>query len=52
VLRNHAEEILGEVYTQAIERAAAETGLPTDRFPVECPYTLDELLALTLTDDA
>ena len=29
---------------------AAETGLAADRFPVECPYTLDQLLAVTLPE--
>jgi uncharacterized protein DUF29 len=44
VLRNHAEAILTEVYQKAIERAVAETGLATEAFPGECPYTLDLLL--------
>src|SRR5947209_3076984 len=41
VLRNHAEEVLAEVYPEAVERAVAETGLSLDRFPVECPYNLE-----------
>jgi hypothetical protein len=48
VLRNHAEGVLGEVYPDAIERAAAEKGLSLDRFPAECPFTLDQLLAVEL----
>jgi len=36
VLRNHAEAVLADVYRKAIERAAAETGLPVETFPVEC----------------
>jgi hypothetical protein len=45
VLRNHAEAVLSEVYGDAVEQAAAETELPADRFPTECPYTLDQLLS-------
>jgi hypothetical protein len=51
VLRNHAEEVLAGVYPEAVERAAAETGLPLDQFPVECPYTLDQLLAIELPEE-
>jgi hypothetical protein len=45
VLRNHAETVLDEMYREAVERAAIETGLAADSFPAECPYTVDELLA-------
>ena len=48
VLRNHAETVLAEVYAEAVERAAAETGLPAESFPRECPYALDQLLSLDL----
>lgn len=44
VLRNHAEDVLGEAYAAAVERASAETGLATDAFPKDCAYNLDELL--------
>jgi hypothetical protein len=44
VLRNHAEDVLAEVYADAVEIAAAETGLPSVGFPAACPYTLDQLL--------
>ena len=50
VLRNHAQEVLADVYTEAVERAAAETGVARDRFPAECPYTLDELLTVELPE--
>lgn len=50
ILRNHASDVLAEVYPEATERAAAETGLASDRFPVECPYTLDQLLAVELPE--
>jgi hypothetical protein len=45
VLRNHAEAVLAEAYAEAVERAAAETGLAAESFPGECPYTLEQLLS-------
>ncbi|WP_169975751.1 DUF29 domain-containing protein [Tautonia rosea] len=50
VLRAHAEETLPAVYERAVERAAAETGLPVDRFPSECPYPLEQLLTMVLPE--
>jgi hypothetical protein len=51
VLRNHAEGVLAEVYAEAAERAAAETGISSDRFPMACPYTLDQLLTVVLSEE-
>lgn len=51
VLRNHAEAVLGITYAKAIERAAAETGLATDSFPAECPYSLEQLLSADFPAD-
>jgi hypothetical protein len=51
VLRNHAEKVLPQAYASAVERAAAETGLPRDRWPAECPYTLDQLLTIELPEE-
>jgi hypothetical protein len=48
VLRNHAEAVLADVYRNAVERAAAETGLPAETFPEACPYTLEQLLSAGL----
>ena len=48
VLRNHAEAVLADVYRKAVERAAAETGLAAEAFPIACPYTLDQLLSAEL----
>ncbi len=45
VLRNHAESVLTEVYQEAVERAAVETGLPLKAFPAECAYSVGELLS-------
>jgi hypothetical protein len=41
VLRNHAETVLAEVYPDAVQLAADETGLPQDSFPLACPYSLE-----------
>ena len=51
VLRNHAGGVLAEVYAEAVERAAAETGISPDLFPTECPYTLDQLLTVELSEE-
>lgn len=48
VLRNHAEDVLAGVYTEAVERASAGNGLPPGLLPPDCPYTLDQLLAVEL----
>lgn len=44
VLRNHAVDMLEQAYAKASERAAAETGLDPDAFPVNSPYTRDDQL--------
>jgi hypothetical protein len=46
-LHNHALAVLAECYGDAIRQAAAETALPRETFPVDCPWDLDALL----TDD-
>jgi hypothetical protein len=48
VLRNHAQAVLADAHRKAVERAAAETGLPAATFPAACPYTLDDLLSADL----
>jgi hypothetical protein len=50
VLRHHAEAVLPGAYRKAVERAGAETGLSPDRFPAECPYTVDQLLTVELPE--
>ena len=44
VLRIHAEDVLADAYRDAVEQAVAETGLPAETFPMECPYGLVELV--------
>jgi uncharacterized protein DUF29 len=43
-LRNHAEAILADAYADGLRLAIVETGLPTNEFPAECPFTLESLL--------
>jgi hypothetical protein len=38
-------------YEQAVDDAAIETGLPTRTFPVECPYTLADILERPFVHD-
>ena len=52
VLRSHAEAVMPDTYQEAVERAAAETGLPATTFPADLSYTLDQLLAFDPTADA
>lgn len=33
-----------ECYKEAVEQAAAETGLPLEAFPLDCPYELADIL--------
>jgi predicted metal-dependent phosphoesterase TrpH len=51
VLRKHAESVLAEVYQEALERAAVETGLPVTAFPAECGYSVDEVLSFDPVGD-
>lgn len=39
-LRPYLERILAESYTEAVKQAKAETSLPLETFPSECPYEL------------
>jgi len=45
VLRRHAEAVVADTYAEARRQAADETELPLGVFPVENPWSLDELLA-------
>ncbi len=51
VLRAHAEAVLPEAYDNAIELAASETGLPRTSFLAACPYTIEQLFAIDLSED-
>ena len=45
VLRNHAEAVLADAYTEARRQAADETDMNMDVFPIEDARGLEELLA-------
>lgn len=42
-LKRVLEDAIGESYTQAVDLAADETGLPAATFPVECPYQIAQI---------
>jgi hypothetical protein len=44
-LKNHALEVLPKAYARAAKYASQETGLAEEKFPPECPYSLDEILS-------
>ena len=44
-LKPYLKTILPQAYGNAVERAAAETGLPEATFPLDCPYTVDQVMA-------
>ncbi len=45
-LKPYLAQVLAKCYGNAVEQAGAETGLPINTFPVECPYTIDEVLRI------
>ena len=54
VLAVHAKKVFLECYLEAREVAADETELPIDTFPLECLYTLEQVVErdfLPQTDD-
>jgi hypothetical protein len=51
VLRQHAQSDLGRAYARAVTRAASETDMPTEAFPKECPYNLDQLMSPDIYGD-
>jgi hypothetical protein len=44
-LRRHVPELMREAYPDAVKLAVDETGLPSDRFPADCPCPPDDVLA-------
>jgi hypothetical protein len=44
-LRSQTAALIREAYPDAVKDAVDETGLPSDRFPVDCPYAPDDVLA-------
>ncbi len=50
VLRAHAESVLQRAYEDAVELAASETGLPASSFLEICPFTVEQLLQVDLSE--
>jgi hypothetical protein len=44
-LKPYLDTILIKAYGNAVERAAAETGLPEATFPKDCPYGISQIMA-------
>lgn len=51
-LRNHAEAVLADAYSEARRQAADETELSLDIFPASNAWNLDELLAEPDADES
>ena len=51
-LRRQVPQLMHEAYADAIKDAVDETGLPADRFPADCPYASDDVLAEAYLPDA
>jgi hypothetical protein len=51
-LRREVPALVREAYPDAVKDAVDETGLPSDRFPADCPYAPDDVLAETYLPDA
>ncbi|MGG6266351.1 DUF29 domain-containing protein [Leptolyngbya sp. AN03gr2] len=49
-LKNYLEEVLVECYESAAEQASAETELPIETLPGECPYSIDQILEADLSE--
>ena len=43
-LKPYFAEIFDRCYQDAIDKAVAETGLEPDTFPVQCPFTAEQVL--------
>lgn len=43
-LKTYLENVFKDVYFRAVKKAEIETGLNRNTFPVDCPYTLAEIL--------
>jgi hypothetical protein len=51
-LRPQVPRLVLEAYPDAVKDAVDETGLPSRRFPAECPYVADDVLAEAYLPDA
>jgi hypothetical protein len=44
-LRPLVDDFLAKIYAAARQRASAETGIPEENFPAECPFAVADLLS-------
>ncbi|MBE9051731.1 DUF29 domain-containing protein [Nostocales cyanobacterium LEGE 11386] len=51
-LKSYPEEVLAECYRRGLKAAMNETELPQDKFPVECPYSIAQILDAEFLPDA
>ncbi len=51
-LRRQLPELMRDAYSDAVKDAADETSLPLGRFPMDCPYAADDVLAEGYLPDA
>jgi hypothetical protein len=51
-LRRQVPDLMREAYPDALKDAVDESGLPAERFPVDCPYVVDDVLAEDYLPDA
>jgi hypothetical protein len=51
-LRDYPGQVLDEEYQLARTKAADETGLPEERLPLTCPFTISEALDPSFLPDA
>lgn len=43
-LRAQLAEAIADIYPDAVQKAAIETRLPSSIFPIDCPWTVEEIL--------
>ncbi len=51
-LKSYPEEVLAQCYHRGLKAASNETELPINTFPVECPYSIAQVLDAEFFPDA
>lgn len=51
-LKSYPETVLAECYRRGMKAAMNETELPQEQFPVECPYSIAQILDVEFLPDA
>jgi hypothetical protein len=47
-LKSYPVSVLEQAYTSAMQNASTETGLSISTFPKNCPYTVEEILSVSI----